>query len=90
MRVHSGSKAPPSSSIPTNKNINTDDETWISCFGKLSFLCGNLRECQELVSKIENVDVPQPENLLGELVDVVERVNRISSPLRHSRNAGTN
>jgi hypothetical protein len=27
------------------------------------------------------VDVPQPENLLGELVDVVERVNQISSSL---------
>ena len=33
------------------------------------------------MSKIENVDVPQPENLLGELVDVVERVNQVSSSL---------
>jgi hypothetical protein len=33
------------------------------------------------VSKIENVDVPQPENLLGKLVDVIERVNQISSSL---------
>ena len=51
------------------------------CIGKQSFLCGNLRECQALVSKIRNVDVPQPENLLGELVDVVERVNQVSSSL---------
>ena len=50
-------------------------------FGKLSFLCGNFRECQELLSKIENVDVPQPENLLGELADVAERVNQVSSSL---------
>ena len=33
------------------------------------------------MSKIGNVDVPQPENLLGELVDVVERVNQVSSSL---------
>jgi hypothetical protein len=81
--VHSGSKAQPS--IPTDKNINREDKPWISCFGKLSFLCGKLRECQEFVSKIENVDVPQPENLLGELVDVVERVNQVSSLLSNTR-----
>lgn len=33
------------------------------------------------MSKIGNVDVPQPENLLDELVDVVERVNQVSSSL---------
>ena len=33
------------------------------------------------MSKIGNVDVPQPENLLGELADVAERVNQVSSSL---------
>jgi hypothetical protein len=35
------------------------------------------------VSKIETVDVPQPENLLGELVDVVERVSDTREVLAH-------
>ena len=34
-----------------------------------------------MLSKIGNVDVPQPENLLGELADVVERVNQASYSL---------
>ena len=34
------------------------------------------------MSKIRNVDVPQPKNLLGKLVDVVERVNQVSSSLQ--------
>ena len=76
---HSGSKS--QIFIPTDENINKEGKTWISCFGKLSFLCGNLGECQALVSKIRNVDVLQPENLLSKLVDVVERVNQVSSSL---------
>ncbi len=66
-------------------NVLAFIKPWITCFGKLSFLCGKLRECQQFVSKIENVDVPQPENLLGELVDVVERVNQVSSLLSNTR-----
>ena len=57
-----------------------DEETvkWISCFGKLSHLCGI---CQELTSIVGKVDAPQPENLLGELFDVVERVTHLSCSL---------
>ena len=80
MKLEPGINAP-----ETDKDINREDKPWIMCFGKLSFLCGKLRECQEFVSKIENVDVPQPENLLGELVDVVERVNQVSSLLSNTR-----
>ena len=58
-----------------------EDIHWISCFGKLSHLCGNLTECQELISKVGKVDAPLPENLLGELLDVVERVRHYSSSL---------
>ena len=40
-----------------------------------------MTECQQLIYKAENTDAPQPENLLSELLDVVERVNRLSSAL---------
>ena len=40
-----------------------------------------MTECQQLIYKAENTDAPQPENLLGELLDEVERVNRLSSAL---------
>ena len=40
-----------------------------------------MTECQLLVCKAENTDAPQPENLLGKLLDIVERVSRLSSAL---------
>ena len=66
---------------PEIVEANETPVTWISCFGMLKHLCNNLTECQELISKAERIDAPQPENLLGELLDVVERVNRLSSSL---------
>ena len=60
--------------------------TWIECFGRLSHLCCNLMECRELISKVEKLDVPQPETLLGELLDVVERLNSLSSSLLSDTN----
>ena len=75
--------------------IKTTSEytSWISCFGKLSHLCGNLLECQDLISRVEKVDAPQPDNLLGELLDVVERVCDLSTSLlsnTHQALAGIN
>ena len=60
--------------------------TWIECFGRLSHLCCNLMECQELISKVEKLDVPQPESLLEELLDVVERLHSLSSSLLSDTN----
>ena len=60
--------------------------TWIECFGRLSHLCCNLMECRELISKVEKLDVPQPESLLEELLDVVERLHSLSSSLLSDTN----
>ena len=71
-----------------SETVNTDAKTvtWIECFGRLSHLCCNLMECQELISKVRKLNAPQPENLLGELLDVVERLNRLSSSLLSDTN----
>jgi hypothetical protein len=71
-----------------SETVNTDAKTvtWIECFGRLSHLCCNLMECPELISKVRKLDAPQPENLLGELLDVVERLNRLSSSLLSDTN----
>ncbi|CAB3983432.1 zinc finger MYM-type 1-like [Paramuricea clavata] len=71
---------------PEPVETNKTTITWISCFGMLQHLCSNLTDCQELISKAEKIDAPQPENLLGELLDVVERVNRLSSSLLSDTN----
>ena len=71
-----------------SETVNTEAKavTWIECFGKFSHLCSNLMECQELISKVGKLDVPQPENHLGELLDVVERLNSLSSSLLSDTN----
>ncbi|CAB4028662.1 zinc finger MYM-type 1-like, partial [Paramuricea clavata] len=71
---------------PEPVETNKTTITWISCFGMLQHLCSNLTDCQELISKAEKIDAPQSENLLGELLDVVERANRLSSSLLSDAN----
>ena len=62
-------------------DLENDTECWITCYGKLRHLTSTMGECQELLSTADNADAPNPKHLLGNLVDVVQRINYQSSSL---------
>ena len=61
--------------------IEKDTERWTTYNGKLPHLASTIGECQELLSAAGKTDAPNPKHLLGDLVDVVERINVQSSLL---------
>jgi hypothetical protein len=61
--------------------LGNNTECWITCYGKLRHLTSTFGECEELLTTADNTDVPNPRHLLGNLVDVVQRINDQSSSL---------
>ena len=59
--------------------IERNMEHWTTCYGKLQ--ASTIGECQELLFAADNTDAPNPKHLLGNLVDVVQRINVQSSCL---------
>lgn len=58
-----------------------DTECWITCYGKLKHLTSTISECQELFLAADNADAPNQKHLLGNLVDIVQRINDQSSSI---------
>lgn len=66
-------------------NVDDDnqiDRSWVSCFGRLRYLCEELHHFQNLVKKVESEISPSPQFLVGELLDIAERVESLSSALK--------
>jgi hypothetical protein len=68
-----------SSTEDTDIATENSTECWITCYGKLRHLTSTVGECQELLSTANNADAPN--HLLGDLVDIVQRINVQSSSL---------
>ena len=68
-----------SSTEDTDIATENSTECWITCYGKLRHLTSTVGECQELLSTADNADAPN--HLLGDLVDIVQRINVQSSSL---------
>ena len=60
---------------------DSDTEDVVTCYGKLLHLTDAIGECQDLLSTAGNLHAPNQKYLLGNLVDVVQRVKEQSSSL---------